>query len=58
MADTDEAKAIARDVYIYAYPMVLMDVSGKVSTNVAVRRNVRNPRLCDILKVRFSARSC
>ena len=30
----DEARQIARDAYIYAYPMVLMDVSKQVSTNV------------------------
>jgi|GEM_PF-4219052 len=30
----DEARAIARDAYIYAYPMVMMEVSGKISTNV------------------------
>ena len=30
----DEARQIARDVYVYAYPMVLMDVSKQVSTNV------------------------
>ncbi|MFG1466619.1 DUF1254 domain-containing protein [Xanthobacter sp. DSM 24535] len=32
---TEEAREIARDAYIYAYPLVLMEVSGKVSTNVA-----------------------
>jgi hypothetical protein len=31
---SDEAAAIARDAYVYAYPLVLMDVSAKVSTNV------------------------
>jgi hypothetical protein len=31
----DEAASIARDAYIYAYPLVLMEVSGKVATNVA-----------------------
>ncbi len=31
----DEAREIARDAYIYAYPLVLMEVSGKVSDNVA-----------------------
>ena len=31
----DEAREIARDAYIYAYPLVLMEVSGRVATNVA-----------------------
>jgi hypothetical protein len=31
----DEAASIARDTYVYAYPLVLMEVSGKVATNVA-----------------------
>lgn len=31
----DEAREIAREAYIYAYPLVLMEVSGRVSTNVA-----------------------
>src|SRR5262245_14083480 len=30
----DEAKDIARDAYIYAYPIVTMDVSMRQSTNV------------------------
>lgn len=30
----DEARAIARETYIYAYPLVLMQVSRDVSTNV------------------------
>ncbi|WP_291747189.1 DUF1254 domain-containing protein [Bauldia sp.] len=30
----EEAREIARDAYIYAYPLVLMEVSGHISTNV------------------------
>ncbi|WP_213163279.1 DUF1254 domain-containing protein [Kaustia mangrovi] len=31
----EEARQIARDAYTYAYPLVLMEVSGNVATNVA-----------------------
>ena len=31
----EDAREIARDAYVYAYPLVLMEVSGKVATNVA-----------------------
>jgi hypothetical protein len=31
---TDEAREIAREAYIYAYPMVLMEVTRRASTNV------------------------
>lgn len=30
----DEAKSLARDVYLYAYPMVLMDITMRQATNV------------------------
>ncbi|MFD1218113.1 DUF1254 domain-containing protein [Microbulbifer celer] len=32
---SDEAKALARDVYLYAYPIVLMDITMRQVTNVA-----------------------
>ena len=31
----DEIRAIARDAYIYAYPMVVMEITRRVGTNVA-----------------------
>jgi hypothetical protein len=39
----DEAREIARDVYIYAYPMVLMEVTRRVGTNVAEPKGTSAP---------------
>ena len=38
-----EAYEIARDAYVYAYPMVIMDVTRRVSTNVAQPEGLRGP---------------
>lgn len=38
-----EAREIAHDTYIYAYPMVLMDVTRQVGTNVAQPTGLRAP---------------
>ncbi len=40
---TDEAREIARDTYIYAYPMVLMEVTRRVMTNVAEPSGISAP---------------
>jgi hypothetical protein len=39
----DEAQAIARDAYIYAYPMVILEITRRVSTNVAQVEGLRGP---------------
>jgi hypothetical protein len=39
----DEIRAIARDAYIYAYPMVLMEITRRVGTNVAEPTGSRAP---------------
>ncbi|HEX8806575.1 MAG TPA: DUF1254 domain-containing protein [Candidatus Aquilonibacter sp.] len=40
---TDQARDIARDVYIYAYPMVLMEITRRVMTNVAEPSRMASP---------------
>lgn len=39
----EEAREIARDAYIYAYPLVLMQVSRQVATNVAEPTGLTSP---------------
>jgi len=39
----EEAREIARDAYIYAYPLVLMQVSRQVATNVAEPTGLISP---------------
>ncbi|HTZ53561.1 MAG TPA: DUF1254 domain-containing protein [Candidatus Acidoferrum sp.] len=39
----DEALEIARDAYIYAYPMVVMEVTRRVGTNVAEPTGINAP---------------
>jgi hypothetical protein len=38
-----EAQEIAREAYIYAYPMVLMEITRRVGTNVAEAVGLRGP---------------
>jgi hypothetical protein len=38
-----EAYEIARDAYVYAYPMVIMEVTRRVGTNVAQVEGLRGP---------------
>lgn len=40
---TEQAREIARDVYIYAYPMVLMEITRRVMTNVAEASGIAAP---------------
>jgi hypothetical protein len=40
---SDEIGQIARDVYVYAYPMVVMDVTMRVGTNVKEPTGLRAP---------------
>ena len=40
---SDEVRAIAREAYIYAYPMVLTDITMRVGTNVAEPAGLRAP---------------
>lgn len=39
----EEAREIARDAYIYAYPLVLMQVSRQVATNVVRPTGLLSP---------------
>jgi len=39
----DELYAIARDAYLYAYPIVMMDVTRRQATNVANASSVNKP---------------
>src|SRR5215471_4874843 len=38
-----EAREIARDAYIYAYPMVLTEITRRVMTNVESPQGLRSP---------------
>ncbi len=38
-----EAYEIARDAYVYAYPMVIMEITRRVATNVAQPEGMRGP---------------
>jgi hypothetical protein len=40
---TEEAREISRDTYVYAYPMVLMEVTRRVMTNVAEPSGISAP---------------
>jgi len=42
-ATADEMRAIAEDAYVYGYPLVLLDVTGKVATNVPAPEGARAP---------------
>jgi hypothetical protein len=39
----EEAQEIAREAYIYAYPMVVMEITRRVGTNVAEVAGLRSP---------------
>ena len=40
---TEEAREIARDTYVYAYPMVLMELTRRVGTNVTEAAGIHAP---------------